>query len=249
MMNEENINTGQSDVPILDAETVHNNEIVAAHDLMLKEIRSWSYWSLGLGVLHLISSGFLNASWGILLILVGLASFYFRTAVMFVIYAVTLAWAALSNISSFNAGWGFFALFQLYLAFTVFKQYRRFRQAEIEFIALPSNNSQKSALLAARTSRWFPWVGPVFGCFSMVSVVVSIALAAILISINGDTFSNPPFLFSLIVGFIELFAVLGIAVSLASLLSGYRPKALPISGLVIGGIMMVLWFLSTFGLI
>jgi hypothetical protein len=74
--------------------------VVQAHEKMLKEVRSWGYVSLGLGALHLISSGFtgLSAPWGVLLIAIGLTSFYFKEAAMFVIYGTTLGWAALTNI-------------------------------------------------------------------------------------------------------------------------------------------------------
>ena len=71
----------------------------STHAVMVKEIRSWSYWLLGLGALHLVASGFLDAPWGILLLAVGLVSFVFQEAAMFVIYGVTLAWAATSNVT------------------------------------------------------------------------------------------------------------------------------------------------------
>ncbi|MDI7274626.1 MAG: hypothetical protein QME94_01470, partial [Anaerolineae bacterium] len=67
---------------------------VVAHALMVREIRSWGFWLLGLGALHLVLSGFLSAPWGILLGVVGLASFIFHDSAMFVVYGTTLVWAA-----------------------------------------------------------------------------------------------------------------------------------------------------------
>jgi hypothetical protein len=93
---------------IKEEEAQPNNIVKNNYAAMLKEIRSWGFWSLGLGAVHLVTSGFLSAPWGVLLIIVGLASFYFRTASMFIIYAVTLAWAALSNLLGLDFAWIFF---------------------------------------------------------------------------------------------------------------------------------------------
>ena len=56
--------------------------------VMRRDIRSWGKWLIGLGVVHLIANGSLDASWGIMLILLGAMSFLFTTPSMYVIYAV-----------------------------------------------------------------------------------------------------------------------------------------------------------------
>ena len=41
-------------------------ETLADYAKMLKDLRSWGFWSLGLGLMHLIGSGFLSAPWGLI---------------------------------------------------------------------------------------------------------------------------------------------------------------------------------------
>ncbi len=98
-----------------------------------KEIRSWGTWLLVWGALSLIASGIFDASWGVLLIIIGIASFFVKDIAMLVVYAVTLAWAGIWNIlSSFLDGswaWGIFSVVQFYMAVRTFQVYARFRRA------------------------------------------------------------------------------------------------------------------------
>jgi len=84
---------------------------------MSRDVRSWGKWLIGLGVVHLIASGSLDASWGIMLILLGAMSILFTSPSMYVIYAVTMAWAGISNLIGAGLAWGVFAIFQFYLTF------------------------------------------------------------------------------------------------------------------------------------
>ena len=144
--------------------------------LMLRETRSWGLSLLGLGAVHLVASGFLSAPWGILLLAVGLASFYFREAPMFIVYGVTLAWAAISNLLGGEIGWIIFALFQFFLAFQVFRKFFHFRQAQTEYATLRVQEAPHSPLIPARAVRAFPWAGCVLGTLSLVGLVTIIVL-------------------------------------------------------------------------
>ena len=231
----------ETNVLVTEADPAANLE--AAHTAMLKEIRSWSYWSLGLGALHIIASGFLDSSWGILLIIVGLASFYFRTASILIIYAVTLTWAALSNLASMNPEWMLFALFQIFLAIRVFLNYRHFRNTEDMLIQNSVNVAGNSPLVAKqRAAKSFPWIGALFSCSSILGIAALFAFTIALAAIYGLN-SEPPVIYSLLIGILETLGVLGFSVSLASLLSKHTPKALPIIGLVAGSLIMILWLL------
>ncbi len=109
-----------------------------------KHVRSWAIWSLLLGVVHLVANQFLNPYWGILLIVVGLISFYFRASSMFVVYAVTLLWAAFSNATSGGTGWVAFSLIQLIMVFSVLRDFFRFRNVEKEIIAKNALDEKQS---------------------------------------------------------------------------------------------------------
>jgi hypothetical protein len=204
-----------------------------APGIMFEKIRSWGMWSLLLGALHIFTSGFLSAPWGILLILVGLASFYFRSASMFVIYAATLGWAALSNVRSFDVGWVGFSLYQFFLAFRVFQDYRTFREVD----AAQTEPGQPST---DRAARFFPWLAPAFGCSSIIGLVlILMTVIVMMVAAEGNNISIPESL-SFLEGLAVNFGVLGAAIGLASVLSRYPHKALGIVGIVAGTLTILL---------
>lgn len=212
-----------------------------SHAAMLAEIRSWAFWSLGLGALHLITSGFLSAPWGILLIIVGLGSFLFQSASMFIIYAVTLAWAGLSNVLSLEAVWIFFGLYQFYLAFRVFQRFRLFHNMETE----ASESTVIDSAPKERADQFFPWLGSFFGCSSIVGFGL-LVLTVIFIAVGSNGTATPPDYFGFIEGLIVNFGVLGASIGLASLLSKYKLKALAWIGLIAGVLTVVLEYALIF---
>ncbi len=209
--------------------------------LMLREIRSWGFWSLGLGMVSLVASGFLSAPWGILLLIVGIASFYFREAAMFVIYGVMLIWAALSNILGGQVSWILFALFQFLLAFQVFRQFYRFRRSQADYGALLAEGALGTPPVPERAGRVFPWVGCLFTALSLGSLVA--ILAWVIILFVSEEVKNPPVFFDFMIPLVVNLGVLGFAVSLAALLSGYRYKILAVLGIV-AGILELLFLLT-----
>jgi len=232
--------TGLGESESSGVEIADTGDITKDHALMLKEIRSWSLWLLGLGVLHIILSGFLNASWGILLIIVGVASFYYRTSSIFIIYVATLTWAAVSNFKSLESGWIFFSLVQVFIAFRVFQQYRRFHEIEGKFFKLGTDNANNGLLTKERAAHSFPWIGSILGCSSIIGLGILLVLTLLLASANGWT-SVAPNYYIFLEGMLANIAVLGFAVSLASLLSKYRPNVPAIVGLIAGGLIMVFY--------
>jgi hypothetical protein len=196
--------------------------------VMQREIRSWGWWSLALGAIHLVASGFLSAPWGILLLIVGLASFYFHEAAMFVVYGVTLTWAAVSNMLGGQAAWIAGGLFQIYLAFRVFRQFFRFRQAQKDYVNLVVEGSLVSPPMPDRAVRAFPWIGGLMGIVSVAGFAAVFVSAIIVTGLSGGL----PDYFSFLEGLAVNVGVLGLAVSLASLLSSYRYRLLAVLGII-----------------
>jgi len=218
-------------------------EILAGYAKMLKELRSWGFWSLGLGAMHIISSGFLSAPWGLMLIFVGLSSFLFKSSSMFIIYAVTLAWAAISNISGLDLTWVFFALFQLYLSYKVFRQFGRFREVEKEYHKLSASDSEDTPPPPDLASRSFPWIGSLLSCSAIIGFVI-IFIVVVVIIIETEGLGTIPDYLGFLEGLAVNFAVLGFSVGLASLLSKFQPKWLGIVAIIFG----LLTLLVEFGL-
>jgi len=211
-------------------------QIVARHEAMLKDIRSWAFWSLGLGALHIISAGFLSAPWGLSLLAVGGASFYYRTAPMYVIYGVTLAWAALSNLLGGEAGWSIFALLQLFFAYNVFRQYRRFRDVEGAYADIMVDDAD--LISGQRAARTFPWIAVILGCGSLVGLGWMFAVILVVTLSTGGAAEIPEYV-GFLAGLIEVFGLLGIAFALAALFSRFRHKATSVIGLIGGSLTVI----------
>jgi hypothetical protein len=216
------------------------NDVIKTHASMLKAIRSNGFWLIGLGVLHIILSGWLSAPWGVLLIIVGLCSFLFHSPSMFVIYAITLIWASISNFIGFSPIWAFFAFFQLYFSVRIFMDFRKYRKVENEYSTVVANKEVISSA-TERTPRLFPWLGTAFGCSSLLGFVM-IILVEIIVILATKTLDNIPTYLIFLERLLVNMGVLGFAMGLASLLSKYRPKALGIVGLVAGVLTLIINF-------
>ena len=191
---------------------------------MSRDVRSWGKWLIGLGVVHLIASGSLDASWGIMLILLGAMSILFTSPSMYVIYAVTMAWAGISNLIGAGLAWGVFAMFQFYLTFRIARQYYVFRKAGLV-------NAEHEAVNASRKKsvapRLFPWLGLVGSVLLMWGFVALVAGALVVFGLNDASDISTSarvidFLFSTLISLIVAFW----GMNLAALLSKYRPRFL-----------------------
>lgn len=207
--------------------------------LMLKEIRSWGTWGIVLGAISLVASGFLDPTWGILLILVGIASLIFKTSSMLIIYGVTMGWAALWNMRSMSATWVLFSFFQLFISVRIFLNYRRFRKDEAIYLANSSAENQV-ATSTRRAGLLFPWLGITFGSLSIVGYATLIFLVFAIAFSSTSNVGYPRYL-GLLEGILVNMGVLGFSLGLSSLLSRFRPKAAGIIALVTGLLTMLVF--------
>jgi len=214
--------------------------IIKTYAVMLREIRSWGWWSLALGVMHLFA-GFLSAPWGIVLLIVGLASFYYHEAAMFVVYGVILGWVGLANMSGGETAWIIFGLLQLYLAFRVFRQFFQFRQAQEAYSDLLAEGILKSSPVSERAARTFPWIGGGVGALSLTVLIALLVSAIIMAAMNYEV----PGFFNFAENLCVRLGVIGLAMSLASLLSGHRYKFVAAIGLAASILTLVIEFALT----
>jgi hypothetical protein len=205
------------------------------HGAMLREIRSWGFWQLGLGALHIFASGVLSAPYGFLLIGVGLASFYFREAAMFVLYATTMSWAAFSNLLSGESRWVVGGVFQLYLAFRILQAFRRFRQTEVKLA--PSSVIDPDDQTAGRAGRIFPWAALASGAASFALFIFAFGGLFLLATLDA---SGPWIQWLSIVESVTVnLGILGAGLGLAALLSRFHRRAASIIGLILGAIPVI----------
>ena len=212
-----------------------------SHSTVLKEIRSWAVTLLILGILSIISSGVLSAPWGVMLIIVGLASFYFRSSAIMVVYGVTLAWAGVVNLTSGQGFWIGFAILQGYLVFRVFQKFISFRQAEL---SLGEQDSDPNGLTPKRSANVFPWASGLLGVFSLLGFV-GIFVGVVIFIVVTKSQVVPQFVIFL-EGLIVNFGVLGFAVGLASILSKHPRKIVAIVGMVTGVLTLLIEIILRF---
>jgi tetratricopeptide (TPR) repeat protein len=197
------------------------------HAKMQEGVRSWALWSLGIGLLSLVISG-LSAPWGVMLLVVALASFVFRETPMFVVYGVILAWAGITNALSGEAGWIALGALQLVFACLALRQYARFRRAE---------KTLESPLGPERARHAFPEIGCALGALALVGLLV-VPIVDTVLSPSGTIGAQDPWAWAadLAVGL----AVLGLAACVASLLSGYRNRVFAVLGTASSGLVLLL---------
>src|SRR5574337_764208 len=104
-----------------------------------QQLARWRYWILGLGLLHLIFRWALDPTPGIILIAAGVASLYFVTESMFVVFAVALSWAALPSLLSSNWRGIATGLFDVFIAGLILQSYWRFFQKKRGHAFAPSS--------------------------------------------------------------------------------------------------------------
>jgi hypothetical protein len=210
----------------------------AEHDLLNRELRSWSLWLLVMAGLQFLAEGGFSA-WGAVLAVVGLASFYFRAAPMLVVYGVTVAWAAVNNLLYADAAWKVFALLQVYWAVRLFGQFRRFRTLE-QPAAAPTfgvGEAGPASVGAQRARLWFPWLALGLGVGSLVLFGGVVAAAFF----NAAFLDHPTIWAAL--GILEPLAVhggiFGFAAGLAAWLAGHPRRAAAALGCVAGAMTLL----------
>ncbi|MHC1782301.1 MAG: hypothetical protein AB9891_05975 [Anaerolineaceae bacterium] len=218
----------------------HREEVMNTINLekMNKEARSWAYWLIIMGAIQMVAAkGF--SQWGLLLIIIGLISFYYKESPMFLVYAATIGWAGISNlISAESLLWKGFSLLQFYWAYTLFRDFRRYQEAEQSFAASGTAVEEKSV-----SFKILPWVAPVLG----VGGLLGYGFSFLIIFINAAFFRSDFFYqISDILMTISLYAgLLGFATGLAGWLSAGRKKVPAIIGCLAGGLTMVVIILVT----
>ena len=219
-----------------DATSDLDSDFWSAHQKMVKEVRSWGRFMLLLGVIQMISFGFLSNTWGLLLIAVGLASFYFSSIAMFAIYGTTLGWAAISNLLSGSEAWGAFSILQVVFAFQTFRKFFQMRKV-LRWANTHEDELQGKEFSVDKAARPFPWLSVSFGVVSFIGFVTIILSVIIFSGVSGG--AEIPSFIDFGEGLVIDLAVLGLAMGLASVLLNYKNKGLSIIGLIAGTLVLL----------
>jgi hypothetical protein len=223
------------EIPQGQASTVDANDSVPINFLdelkIKKTIDSWGYSLIGLGVLQIIASRWLSSTWGLTLIAVGIASFYFQSSVMMIVFAVIMGWAGIYNILGGGLGWSAFGIFQGVLTFQIARSYLRFRNIEAESEQV---SPEYKLLKPNRAAEIFPLACFAMGLFSFLVFLGTIIFTLIISIVNPDSFiiNSIDIIFDLITNI----AVLSIASGIGSIISKFPKSWAAICGLTFGSL-------------
>ena len=117
-------------------------------------IRSWAWSLVVIGVLSLLMNN-LSGTWGVMLILLGLASFYFEVPSMLFVYGITIFWAGLNNAATGGGGLVAAAI-QFMIAFGLLRDYVRSIKHERERLATSEAEPERRRATCTRLHTSFP---------------------------------------------------------------------------------------------
>lgn len=213
---------------------------------MYKSIQSWAILFLIWGGLSIILGSTFDADpvWGVLMVVVAALSWKVKIPGMFLLYAVMMGWAALTNGLSIFTGvswWAGFALFQVYWAYSLVMSYRKYSQVGLQDLyqsgPWPANlpAPQNESTIAYR----FAAAGVILSAISLIllpgACIVSIAVGMANPSAQGSALE-----IALYGASVDI-AVLALGLICIALFSKTINKGPAIAGAVMSVLTMILW--------
>jgi hypothetical protein len=199
------------------------------------------------GVVSIVVSSALDPTWGIVLIVIGVLSWFIKVPAMFVIYSVFLIGAAVSNgiaaVTGVGIWWLALSLFQVIISFTIIRAYRKYRKIPLlelyeegnwpADLDQPQNEFQITGRFAIASFILAMISGVLLSC----TLLGAFMAAVIAITTEGS------YLPSQLLMWVESGAVniawLAVALSVAAILSKNTRRGWAIAGLVIGGLVLI----------
>ena len=214
---------------------------------MHKDLRSWAITSLLFGALSIFAGGTLDPIWGIVMIATAVLAWRVKLPAMFVLYSVTMAWAALMNgVNALLGGdlpWLGASLLQVYWVYSIMRRWKRYTRFPLEQVyesgdwpaAVAPPQSEPSITGA------FAIAGIVLAVIALVLVPGTFILNVAFIAIT-QTAAVPTWVFRLIEGAVDV-GVMALGLSLAAMLSRNERKGWAIGGTVVSAVVLGGWLL------
>lgn len=208
-----------------------------------RELRSTGMAVLFWGLINIITPSLSN-EFGVVLLILGAASFYFGTASMFVVHTVILASAAVMNLLTPDLFLRGFAAVMFVGAVQLFRRFRHYRPSEAQLRGEPLEVSVDPAgwVAATRAARLFPIAAVSLAAVSVAGFVASLLAGVVWALATGE--DETPAILLFFLGLAVELSILGAGVGLASILSGYRLKGLSVLAIVVGAAALLLELVS-----
>ena len=95
---------------------------------MKSDLGSWGIGLIAIGVISNLIPDFLNAAWGIIVVLLGIAILSFKKRIMYIVIAVALFVVGLMNLLTGASGWTVFGGLQIYWAFQEMMKFWKYKK-------------------------------------------------------------------------------------------------------------------------
>ncbi|MDX1616659.1 MAG: tetratricopeptide repeat protein, partial [Candidatus Promineifilaceae bacterium] len=199
-------------------------------------VRNEGLLLLAWGIFNVLVSGF-SAPFGVLLIVVGLLSLYFRVASMLPIHSVIWTYAAITNLTVGGIVAFVFASIQAPLAVYDLVRFRRIRRRDAALRNDVEEQSGEGILDAKRAATIFPWSGCLLAGVSFASLALLVVVGA---------FVEMPASFGIAVASPVFVAILALGLTFSSLLSDYPRKVVAALGLLAAAATIGMFILLVF---
>jgi hypothetical protein len=200
--------------------------VVSEYAALHHELRIWRWWVVAVGVVQVGLGSMLGMPCGIVLLVIGGASFVAHEAVLLVVYSIVLLGSAVVNVSSLHWDWALFALVQTGYAVPMLRCYVRHRAAEAHYARLTRGLDIGLPPPVTYAASVLPWLGAAAG-------MLAFGLSVLTQHTPGSTVS--------FVLFVPLdLAVVGLALCGAALVAR-RGLALALLGVFVSALTMVGW--------
>lgn len=212
-----------------------------------RRIRIWGSLSIALGILQIIRLDTLSITWGALLVLVGLASFYYQTSSSFIADAIVVLWTGSLNLFSGSTLWVILGLAQILVGFLVFNDYYRYKNPEDAYFSqfLPRD---LFSTFYYRAGQAFPVLGFIVGLLGLAAFLGSVISLFFVGTAPTETLlsGSIPGVYGAVFNLSQALAVLAAGISLAALLSQFPRRRLAILGIVFGGLVILVNIVLSF---
>jgi hypothetical protein len=144
--------------------------VVAEYAALHRELRMWRWWLVAVSIVQVVLGSMLGMPWGVVLVLIGGASFAAHEAVLLVMYSMMLLGSAVVNVSSLHWGWALFSLMQTGYAVAMLRCYVRHHAAETHYARI-AHGLPIGLPPPMRYAAVLPWLG---AAASMVAFGLSV---------------------------------------------------------------------------
>lgn len=112
---------------IIPENTPELNQIQYKQVLLEKDLKGWCRALILIGIISLLVPNFLSPVWGVILIILGILTFFIIEPAMYLVFSSIIIMLGISNSITSSVGWSIFSVIQIIIGFYIFKSYFNYK--------------------------------------------------------------------------------------------------------------------------